>query len=151
MNRAGASPFSWPVRVYYEDTDIGGVVYYANYLKFFERARTEWLRALGFDQFKFAQQEDRAFVVRRAEIDYRRAARMDDLLKVSVLPLEGGRASLWVAQQIVREYPNANQVELIAEAKIQVACVRRSDGVPVKLPALIFDHLQPTLMPAKEP
>ena len=145
-----ASPFLWPVRVYYEDTDIGGVVYYANYLRFFERARTEWLRALGFNQFKFAEEEDRAFVVRRAEIDYRRAARMDDLLQVSVQPLESGRASLWVAQRIVRENPNAKEVELIAEAKIQVACVRRSDGIPVKLPPLMFDHVQQTLAAQKQ-
>lgn len=133
--------FTWSIRVYYEDTDIGGVVYYANYLKFFERARTEWLRALGFNQFEFATAEDRAFVVRRAEIDYKLPARMDDLLTVTVTPLEVGRASVWLAQTLIRESADASSAkaaELIALAKIQVACIRRSDGFPVKLPPTLY-------------
>ena len=77
-------PFTWPVRVYYEDTDIGGVVYYANYLKFFERARTEWLRSFGLNQDKLAQEEGLIFVVRRALLDFVRPARLDDMLEVTV-------------------------------------------------------------------
>ncbi len=83
--------FSWPVRVYYEDTDTGGVVYYANYLKFFERARTEWLRSFGLNQDKLAQEEGLIFVVRRALLDFLRPARLDDMLEVTVEPLKLAR------------------------------------------------------------
>jgi acyl-CoA thioester hydrolase len=103
---ADAPSFAWPVRVYYEDTDIGGVVYYANYLKYFERARTEWLRALGIHQFELAAAEDLAFVVRRAELDYRVAAKMDDLLIATVMPVEVKRASMWLEQRLVRPLPS---------------------------------------------
>ena len=79
-----SAPFRWPVRVYYEDTDTGGVVYYANYLKFFERARTEWLRSAGISQQLMTEQENVMFVVKSASIDYHAPAKLDDALEVSV-------------------------------------------------------------------
>jgi tol-pal system-associated acyl-CoA thioesterase len=86
-------PFTWTVRVYYEDTDTGGVVYYANYLKFFERARTEWLRAAGFEQQALAREHGLQFVVARIECDYRRPARLDDIIELDVRVAQAGRAS----------------------------------------------------------
>ena len=88
MQTDPARVFVWPVRVYYEDTDFGGVVYYANYLRFFERARTEWLRSLGVDQQRLAAEDGLQFVVRRAEIDFLRGARLDDMLEVTVEVME---------------------------------------------------------------
>jgi acyl-CoA thioester hydrolase len=159
--------FRWPVRVYYEDTDIGGVVYYANYLKYLERARTEWLRTLGIDQLALAQTEDIAFVVRRAEIDYRLAARMDDSLVATAQPIEVGRASLWLTQEVWRmsgkvhalhmsgnvhaqrlgeplgENPDTGEGELICAAKIQVACIRRNDHAVRPFPKALQAALLP--------
>jgi acyl-CoA thioester hydrolase len=86
--------FHWQVRVYYEDTDSGGVVYYANYLRFLERARTEWMRALGFEQDELSRDEGLLFAVRSASVDYLRPARFNDLLTVSVRVVERRRASL---------------------------------------------------------
>ena len=86
--------FVWPVRVYYEDTDAGGVVYYANYLKFMERARTEWLRTRGFEQDVLIKEQDLVFAVRSLSIDYLRPARLDDLLQVRVTVSELRRASI---------------------------------------------------------
>src|SRR5512146_1645999 len=93
--------FSWPVRVYYEDTDTGGVVYYANYLKFFERARTEWLRAAGFGQQALANEQGLQFVVARIECDYRRPARLDDAVDIDLRVVQAGRASV-VFEQTAR-------------------------------------------------
>ncbi len=93
-NSEGEPGFSLPVRVYYEDTDSGGVVYYANYLKFMERARTEWLRSLGFEQDALREREGVIFAVRRAEIDYRKPAVFNDLLTVTADLSGSGRASL---------------------------------------------------------
>ena len=87
-------PFTWTVRVYYEDTDTGGVVYYANYLKFFERARTEWLRAAGFGQQALADEQGLQFVVARIECDYRRPARLDDVIDIDVRVRQAGRVSV---------------------------------------------------------
>ncbi|MDW8470189.1 MAG: tol-pal system-associated acyl-CoA thioesterase [Burkholderiales bacterium] len=128
--------FAWQVRVYYEDTDRGGVVYYANYLRFFERARTEWLRALGIEHERLASAEGRGFVVARAEIDFRVGARLDDLLTVTVRPLEVQRASLWLGQQARRA-----DGRVCAEARIRVACVRLRDMRPQPLPATLRAEL----------
>ncbi len=92
--------FIWPVRVYYEDTDSGGVVYYANYLKFMERARTEWLRQLGFEQDELLEKEGILFAVRRVSVDYLRPARFNDELLVSASISKQGRASLTFQQEI---------------------------------------------------
>ena len=86
--------FRWPVRVYWEDTDAGGIVFYANYLKFFERARTEWLRSLGLEQQRLREQTGGLFVVTETALRYHRPARLDDLLQVSARVTELGRASI---------------------------------------------------------
>eukprot|EP01034_Spumella_vulgaris_P042847 gene42847-53164_t len=93
------SAFTWNVRVYYEDTDAGGIVYYANYLKFFERARTEWLRAIGVDQHALLQAHDAMFVVKNVAAEYHAPAKLDDVLKLTLSIEKLGRASLQFVQQ----------------------------------------------------
>ena len=127
--------FSWPVRVYYEDTDAGGVVYYANYLKFFERARTEWLRSFGLNQDKLAQEEELIFVVRRALLDFARPARLDDLLEVTVEPLKVARVYLDLAQ----EARCGKQV--LARAEIRAACLNQRNFKPSAIPQFLRDIL----------
>lgn len=95
-------PFEMSVRVYYEDTDAGGVVYYANYLKFFERCRTEWLRHLGIEQLQYAEQARRLFVVKNVEIQYRKPARLDDLIDISSSITQLGKASITFHQTALR-------------------------------------------------
>ena len=127
--------FHWPVRVYWEDTDAGGVVYYANYLKFMERARTEWLRALGFGQDELRDQSGVIFVVRRVEIDYLSPARLDDPIDVEVGVHEIGRASLNVKQTLTR-----GSTRLVA-AQVTLACVDAARFKPVKIPESILQAL----------
>ena len=124
--------FSWPVRVYWEDTDAGGVVYYANYLRFLERARSEWLRGLGFEQDRLRDREGVVFVVRRVEIDYLAPARFNDALEVSVEPGATGRASLTVTQTI-RRGPTR-----LAQANVKLACVEAVSFKPARIPATIL-------------
>ena len=118
----------WPVRVYYEDTDAGGVVYYANYLRFMERARTEWLRSLGYEQSDLAERHGVVFVVRSAAIDYLRPARFNDILQVSVELIKVGAGHIDVVQHVTRD------AELIAEAAVKVACVGLRTMRPVRIP-----------------
>ena len=127
--------FSWPVRVYYEDTDTGGIVYYANYLKFFERARTEWLRGFGLSQAKLAQEEGLIFVVRRALLDFARPARLDDLLEVTVEPLKVARVYLDLAQEA------RCGTQVLARAEIRVACLTQRSFKPVAIPQFLRDIL----------
>jgi acyl-CoA thioester hydrolase len=94
-----SSEFTWEVRVYYEDTDAGGIVYYANYLKFFERARTEWLRAIGVTQQKLVEEEDAMFVVKNVSADYHAPAKLDDALELTLVIEKLGRASVVFRQQ----------------------------------------------------
>jgi acyl-CoA thioester hydrolase len=122
--------FLWPVRVYYEDTDAGGVVFYANYLKFMERARTEWLRALGFEQDVLAEREGVLFAVTRVEMDFRRPARFNQLLAVTVGIAERRRASLTFDQEIREHEDN----ELFCSGKIRVACLDATRFRPRPLP-----------------
>lgn len=129
--------FTWPIRVYWEDTDAGGVVYYANYLKFLERARSEWLRALGIHQADLAAQENVLFVVRRVEADYLRPARFDDELCVHCHIAELGRASLTMAQRIVRGECRGEEALLAAQVKI--ACVSADALKPRKIPNWIME------------
>lgn len=110
-------PFQFDIRVYYEDTDAGGIVYYANYLKFFERARTEWLRHLGVEQSALAAQEQRLFVVHKVEIQYRKSAILDDLLTLYSTITHIGRASLTFEQQAYRDR------DLLCRSSIDVCCV----------------------------
>ena len=130
-----AGDFAIQVRVYYEDVDIGGVVYYANYLRYFERARTEWLRTLGIEHQALARDEGLQFVVRRAEIDFLRGARLDDELQVTVEVIERKRASLLLGQEALR------QGEPMARARVQAACVRCADLKPAALPAALLARL----------
>jgi acyl-CoA thioester hydrolase len=113
------SPFTFQVRVYYEDTDRGGVVYYANYLRYFERARSEWLRSLDVNQEQLAAAEGIGFVVVRAEIDFKAGARLDDLLSVTVRMVEKKKTYLWLEQEA-----RLADGQVCAAARIQVACVR---------------------------
>jgi acyl-CoA thioester hydrolase len=122
------SEFSWPVRVYYEDTDAGGIVYNANYLKFLERARTEWLRQLGIEQDHLLQL-DVAFVVRHIDIEFRNAARFNQLLTVSCRVAQLKRASMMFTQEIVDE-----QNRIIVSAEVTIACVRVSVMKPIAIP-----------------
>ena len=130
------SEFKFQVRVYYEDVDIGGVVYYANYLRYFERARSEWLRSLGVNQERLAAAEGIGFVVARAEIDFRVGARLDDSLGVTVKVLEKKRTYFWLEQEARLENgPNSGRV--CAAARIQAACVRHSDMRPQPIPGIL--------------
>jgi acyl-CoA thioester hydrolase len=129
--------FIWPVRVYWEDTDAGGVVYYANYLKFLERARSEWLRALGFEQDALRIDPGVVFVVRRVEVDYLSPARFNDALEVSVSLARIGGASLVVEQTVSRD------VTPLIAARVTLACVDAVQFKPVKIPASILQALEP--------
>lgn len=118
--RKPQSAFVWPVRVYWEDTDASGVVYHANYLRWFERARTEWLRALGYSQERLRTELGVAFTIANLEIDYRRPARLDDALVATVVVSERRRASLHFTQQLRRVDAEG---EILAEARVRAGCV----------------------------
>lgn len=124
------STFSWPVRVYWEDTDASGVVYHANYLRWFERARTEWLRARGFDQERLRVEQGVAFTVASLEIRYLRPAHLDDALSVEVAVAEARRASLSFRQALRR----AADGELLSEASVRVGCVDAASFRPRAIP-----------------
>jgi len=124
--------FTWPVRIYWEDTDAGGIVYYANYLKYMERARTEWLRAIGIEQLPLKEQHGLMFVVVELEARYRKPARYGDELQVTCEVAERTRASLTFQQQIYRG-PVANG-ELLIDGKVRVACLDANNLRPKALP-----------------
>ncbi len=128
------APFAIPVRVYWEDTDAGGVVYYANYLRFMERARSDWLRSLGIDQVRLLREERRQFVVVEAKIHYRRAARLDEMLSVSVRLDEMRSASIVMSQEIRR---GSGDGELLVSAVIRAACIDSDSLRPRQLPAAL--------------
>jgi acyl-CoA thioester hydrolase len=130
------SQFDWPVRVYYEDTDGGGVVYHANYLKFMERARTEWLRSLGFEQTEIRRQMRIIFVVRGLKLQYLRPANFDDALKVSTRLTKTGRSLLEFEQVILRND------ELLTRATIEVVCVDAEQFKPISIPTPIRNAMQ---------
>src|SRR5262249_44482804 len=123
--------FSWRTRVYWEDTDGGGVVYYANYLKFMERARTEWLRSLGHSQQEIADKFGFVFAVAEAHVNYRKPARLDDDLTVSCVPVPEGRASIRFRQNITRGET------AIADGEVRVVCVDAKSFKPRALPDFI--------------
>ncbi len=128
--------FTWPVRVYYEDTDAGGIVFYANYLKFFERARTEWLRACGIDQRRLADETGALFIVRSTSLDYRAPARLDDMLTITSRPARIGRASVEFAQEAWRGNT------LLVAGQIRIGCVDRTGIRPAAIPPAALDALQ---------
>ncbi|MFL6673199.1 MAG: tol-pal system-associated acyl-CoA thioesterase [Massilia sp.] len=122
------SVFTWAVRVYYEDTDAGGIVFYANYLKFFERARTEWLRAAGIGQQQLLEQQGAVFVVKSASLDYHAPARLDDELTLTLAVDKLGRASVQFSQQAWRGD------QLLTSASVKVGCVDAETMRPRSLP-----------------
>ena len=134
------SPFVFPIRIYWEDTDAGGIVFYANYLKFFERARTEWLRSLGIQQHALKEENGGMFVVSETQIKYFSPARLDDLLEVTALTAEAGRASLVLAQQAWLTIDGERK--LLAEGTIRIGWVDSNTLKPGRIPAAILEALQ---------
>jgi acyl-CoA thioester hydrolase len=123
------------VRVYYEDTDSGGVVYYANYLKFMERARTEWLRVHGFEQTDLMREHGVIFVVRDVHITYLRPAVFDDLLEVTVSVHATGRSWIEFAQTVERN-------EILSRAQVKIVCVNQLSFKPVEIPDIIREKME---------
>jgi acyl-CoA thioester hydrolase len=130
------SVFSWTARVYWEDTDGGAIVYYANYLRFLERARTEWLRAQGHSQLALAREPGILFTVVSVQIEYRAPARLDDQLEITCEPHIQGPASLRFAQHIYRT-GQARRTQLLVEAQVRVACVDAGSLRPRRLPEFV--------------
>lgn len=145
-----AGAFQWPVRVYWEDTDAGGIVFYANYLKFFERARTEWLRHLGVEQQKLRDEVGGMFIVSATQVQYLRPARLDDLLIVTARLSEAGRASLTIEQSVWRK-PAGNETGAAAvclcEGSIRIGWVQAETMRPARIPAQIIDVLAQPVRP----
>ena len=136
MNDTGAQPHIWPIRVYFEDTDAGGVVYYANYLKFAERARTEMLRATGLDHRALAEEHGLQIVVRSCAVDFLAPARLDDALEVRSEIITMKHASFVIRQDMLR------MDDLLARAEIRLACVDKRLR-PARFPALLRQSLEP--------
>ena len=138
------SPFRWESRVYWEDTDGGGIVYYANYLRFLERARTEWLRSLGYSQRALAQEPGIVFAVVSLNIEYRKPARLDDELLITCEPKVEGAATIVFAQRIYRSQGGKQGVDdgsasLLVEASARVACLDARTLRPRRLPAFLAE------------
>ncbi|MBN8474018.1 tol-pal system-associated acyl-CoA thioesterase [Sulfuritalea sp.] len=136
---APAKPIhSLALRVYYEDTDAAGIVYYANYLRYIERGRTEFLRALGHDQ-NVLMKEGVAFAVRAVSADYLKPAVLDDLLTIETAVASLGRAQMVFVQRVLRG------TELLLEAKVRVACIDPVRGKPIRMPDAILDQVSALL------
>jgi acyl-CoA thioester hydrolase len=131
--------FTWPVRVYYEDTDLGGVVYYANYLRFLERARTEWLRSLGCDQTELLERDGLLFVITGVEIRYRQPARFNDHLCVTAALDRHRRASMRFRQSIYRD---DSRNERLVDAQVEAACVTADTMRPRPIPAELLAAME---------
>jgi acyl-CoA thioester hydrolase len=136
--------FDWPVRVYHEDTDSGGVVYHANYLNFMERARTEWLRTLGVEQTELRSALGVIFVVRAITLQYKRAAVFNDALDVVTILNKVGRSLLVFEQKIYR------QQQVLTEAEVEVVCVNAVDFKPVSIPPAVRRMMASVLTTAQE-
>jgi len=130
--------FTWPVRIYYEDTDSGGVVYYANYLKFMERARTEWLRQAGFEQDELIDSEGVIFAVRSVEADYLSPARFNDLLTVTASIVDRGRVSLTFHQEVRRKTDN----KLLCQGRIKIVSLKHDTMKPCAIPQAINQSIE---------
>jgi len=128
--------FRFRVRVYYEDTDAAGVVYYANYLKFMERARTEWLTSLGFNLATFEGVHGVVFVVHRLEIEYRLPARLGDRLDATLTLTELHRARMVALQQVWRDE------SMLTQARVALACIDRATWRPARIPAALRSRLE---------
>ena len=137
---ASSPEFTWPIRVYYEDTDMQGVVYYANYFRFMERARTEWIRSLGIEQDEFLREQRRLFVVVETRAEFRQSARFNDELVVTVELEERSRASFLLRQRIHR---GSLDGDLICEGSVRAACINADTSKPARLPDLLFEEQTP--------
>jgi acyl-CoA thioester hydrolase len=135
-----AQKFDWKLRVYYEDTDTGGVVFYANYLKFFERARTEWLRSAGIGQQALAELHGVMFVVKSTTVDYHAPAKLDDELKLTVVVERLGRASVQFVQEAWRI--SAEAPRLLASGRIKVGCVETQSFRPSPIPEEVLARIK---------
>ena len=129
-------PFRFPLRVYYEDTDAGGIVYYANYLKYMERARTEWLASLGFELSALERVEGIVFVVHRVEIDYRIPAQLGERIDATLTLVELNRASMIITQDVVRGG------DVLTHARVALACLDRANRRPTRIPAPLHERLE---------
>lgn len=143
-----APPFALPVRIYWEDTDAGGIVFYANYLKFMERARTEWLRHCGISQSSLREQTGGMFVVTDAQVRFLRAARLDDLLTVTAQVAEQGRASLTIQQQVFLNIPHTATTAdaaptLLCEGRIRIGWVDSHNLRPARIPLTLLNLICP--------
>ena len=127
------NPFVWKVRVYWEDTDAGGVVYHSRYLNFFERARTEWLREKGVHQAKLAEEDNALFVIRHMDIDFLQAARLDDELDVTVHTVDARGVRMTFSQDMKR----CSDQQLVATAKLTAVCLRADNFKPTRMPKWI--------------
>lgn len=134
--------FIWPVRVYWEDTDAGGIVFYANYLKFFERARTEWLRHLGIEQHALRETSGGMFVVSETAVKYHQSARLDDLLEVRTYLTQAGRASLVLQQSAWRM--DGESSHCLSEGEIRIGWVAADSIKPTRIPTSIIERLKST-------
>lgn len=132
------SVFNWPVRVYYEDTDAGGIVYYANYLRYFERARTEWLREIGVDQTEMRAEHNAIFVVKATAVEYHASARLDDELRITSVVEKIGRASIVFAQEAWCEERR------LASAKVTICCVDVAQWRSIPLPRSVLAKINPS-------
>lgn len=136
MSLSPPTPFAFPVRIYWEDTDAGGVVYHARYVGFLERARSEWMRGFGWGQRSMGQELGVIFAVRAMQVDFRKPARLDDALQVTVELVQLGRASLRFVQRIHRD------TELLLEAEVKIAALGAEDFRPRPIPDDVHARLQ---------
>ena len=136
MTNKNENVFLWPIRVYYEDTDSGGVVYYANYLKFMERARTEWLRGEGFEQDELIANEKVIFAVRSVQADYLSPARFNEEIVVNTCLIKKGKASITVEQSIKRED------DVLCKAVIKIACLNAENFTPAVMPKNLYNKIK---------
>jgi len=132
------APFVWPARIYWEDTDAGGVVYYANYLKFMERARSEWLRSLGVEQAELLRTQGLLFAIVRVEADYRRPARYGDLLQVTCAIAEHSRTSLTFVQEVYRGDLSG---ELLLNGRVRAVCLDAATFKPRPIPDFLLKEI----------
>ena len=164
----GDGPFSIPVRIYYEDTDVGGVVYYANYLRFLERARTEWLRAAGFELDVIQREMKAVFVVRRVEADYHAPALLGNMITVTAEPTEVGASRLVIRQRVLRARDlsvggadisptsqgrlatTADADELLLSATVTLAFIASDLSGPIRMPPALRAAMKTTILPIAE-
>lgn len=139
MGAANLRTFAWPARIYWEDTDAGGVVYYANYLKYLERARTEWLRSIGVEQGELLREHGLLFAIVHVEADYRRPARYGDLLQVTCRVAEHTRTSVTFAQDIHRDRTDG---ELLLNGSVRTVCLEGATFRPRPLPAFLLKEIE---------